>query len=134
QNHDALNIVFELAHIACPVTCLQHGDGIISYPAQGLARNCGISPGKIVNQFGNIFAPLTEAWDTHRDNAKAMVEVFPEFVFGNHANKITAGGRYDADIDAHFLGPADTLKCLVKEYAQDLALGDQRHVSHLVDE
>ena len=86
-----------------------------------------------VNEFRNIFTPLSKARDTKRNNVQTMEKILAEAAFFNLAFDIAACGRDNSRIDRHLLRAAHADKFLLDKHAQDFPLRLHRHVGDFVD-
>jgi hypothetical protein len=58
ENHQPLDIVAQLAHVARPVVALQHRHGVVADAALGKSRGLRNLVHEVVDQAGNVLAPL----------------------------------------------------------------------------
>ncbi len=89
---------------------------------------------EMLDQLGNVLAPLRQRRHADRHHRQAMIEVLAETALGDLGFEVARGRRHDADVDADLGGAADALEGLVDQHAQDLALRLARHVGDFVDE
>ena len=113
---------------------LQHRHGVLADLALGQARGGGDLVHEIVDQRGNVLAPLRQRRHPNRYHGKPVVEVLAEATLGDLLFQIARGRRDDADVDSDLVGAALALEGLLDQHAQDLLLGLARHVANLVDE
>jgi len=67
------------------------------------------------------------------DDIQPVIKIFPENTFGDPLLEIPVGGRQDADIRGDGGPAADALHLPVFDDPEDLSLGRQGHVAHLVE-
>lgn len=67
------------------------------------------------------------------DDVDAVIEVAAEPALVYHLGKITVGRGDDADIEVDLLARADALKLIFLQNAQQLRLGEERHLADLVE-
>src|SRR4051794_24206239 len=81
----------------------------------------------------DILPALGERGHPHGHDAQTMVEILAETALRNEAREIAARRGDDPDVDLDLLRAPEPLECLLDQDAQDLSLGFERHVGHLVD-
>jgi hypothetical protein len=84
-------------------------------------------------QFGNVLAPVLERGHADRDHVEPVVELLAEAALARLGREVAVRRRDHADVDAHLVGAAGALELLFGQHAQDLRLGAERHVGHLVE-
>ena len=134
EDHQPLDVVAQLPDVARPIVRLQHRHGVLAdapLRQSGRLRNL---VHEIVDEVGNILAPLGQRRHADRHNRKPMIEIFAEFALGDHRLEVARRRRHDAHIDGDLGASADTLEGLIDQHAQDLVLRLARHVSDVVDE
>ena len=89
---------------------------------------------EIVDQDGNVLAPLAERGQADRDHLQPVVEVAAERARLDRLLQVAIGGREDADVDLDRLVRADAGDLAVFQHPQQLDLRGQGHVAHLVEE
>ena len=70
----------------------------------------------------------------HLHHVQAVVEVLAEAPLGHLAHQILVGGGDDAHVHLDGLRAAQPLELALLEHAQELHLGGQGHLAHLVEE
>ena len=88
---------------------------------------------EILDEIGNVLAPLGEARHAQRHDVQAVIEILAEAALAHVALEIAAGRGDDAHVDGHLLRAAEAQELLLDENAQDLALRLERHVGDFVD-
>ncbi len=83
KNHQPLDIVAQLSHIAGPIVRLQDCHGVLADTALRQAGRQRNLVHEIVDEIGNIFAPLGQRRHADRHDRKTMVEVLAEFTLGD---------------------------------------------------
>ena len=78
KDQKALDVVAKLAHVARPIVGLQHGDGILSDPSRSEAGCLGHLSDEKLNEFRNVFAPLSEARNAQGDDVQPVIEILTE--------------------------------------------------------
>src|SRR5690606_30113928 len=112
---------------------LQHGKRVVADAARADARLARNLLHEVVDQIGDVLAPLGQPRHHDGDDGETVIEVLPETAFGDHPLEVLGGGRDDADIDLDALGAPYPLELLVDEDAQDLALRLARQIGYLVE-
>ena len=97
---------------------------------QALGRADGLD--EIVDQFGDVLAPLRQGRHPDRHDVQAVEQVLTEPAFGNLRLQVSRSGCDDAHIDLHVLFAADPTEALIHQNPQDAALALTRHVADLV--
>src|SRR6266508_424394 len=69
QNHDALDIVAELANVARPIVRLQNRNGVLGELAERLTGGMREGTAEILNEAWNVLAPLRKRRNPHRNDA-----------------------------------------------------------------
>ncbi len=133
EDQQALDVVPELAHVARPVVRLQDGDRVLADAPRREAGRLRELLDEVLDELGNVLAPLGQARDAQRHDVEAVVEILAEPPFAHLALEIAAGRGDDAHVDRDLLRPAEAQELLLDEDAQHLALRLERHVGHLVD-
>jgi hypothetical protein len=88
----------------------------------------------VLREQRNVFAPLTERRQRHRDDVQAVKEVLAERPLLDHLAQVHVARGDDADVESHRARFADTLDLALLQRAQQLGLQRQRHRRQLVDE
>ena len=83
---------------------------------------------------GDVVAPLAQGRHVEGDDVEAEVEVLAERPPADLVLELLVGGRDHPHVHGHRGGAAHRLDLLLLEGAQDLGLGLQGHVPHLVEE
>ena len=89
---------------------------------------------KVPHQHWNVLAAFAQGRELNAHHVEAMEKVFAEFTPANHFFQIAVRRGEDAHVHENCLGPADTLKGLLLEHAQQFHLGARREVADLVEE
>ena len=134
QNHQPLDIVAQLAHVARPVVRLQHRHGVLADAPLGQAGRLRNLVHEIVDQVGDVLAPLGQRRHADRHHRQAVIEVLAEFSVGDLRFEIARGRGDDAHVDRDLGAAADALEGLIDQHAQDLVLRLARHIGDVVDE
>ncbi len=133
QNHQPLDIVAELAHIARPIVRLQHRHGVLADAARRQAGSHRDGLHEIAHELGHVLAPLGQARHSDRHHVEAMKQILAQATRRHLLLKVVAGGGDHAHIDMHLGSAAEPLETLLDQHAQDLGLGLERHVGDFVD-
>ena len=133
EDHQPLDVVPELAHVAGPVVRLQHGNGVLADLARCQPRGLGNLADEKLDQHRDVLAALGQAWHAQWHDVEAVVEVLAETALRHLPLQVATGRGDDAHVDRDLGAAADALELLLHQDAQDLALRLQRHVGHLVD-
>ena len=102
-------------------------------PARREAHAGGDLLHEILDEFGDVLAPLGERGHADRHDRQAVEEVLAELAFGDRLGEVAARRRDDAHVDVDALRAADALEILVDQHAQDLGLRLARHVGDFVE-
>src|SRR5712692_1135737 len=134
QNHQPLHVVAQLPYVAGPVVRLEHRHGVLADLAPRQAGRLRDLIHEMLDQRGNVLAPLGERGHAHRHDGKPVIEVLAEFSRRDLGLDVARGRGHDAHVDRDLGAAADALEGLVDQHAQDLVLRLARHVADLVDE
>ena len=88
---------------------------------------------KVLNELGNVLAPLGERGHPDRHDRQPVEQVLAEPPLGDRLGEVPAGRGDDAHVDMNARRAADALKVLVDQHAQDLGLRLARHVGDFVE-
>ena len=83
QDQQPLDVVAQLADVARPGMDLQHGDRVVAQPAPGQALRRLQGVDEIVDQFGDILAPLRQGRHADRHDVQAVEQVLAEPALGD---------------------------------------------------
>ena len=134
QDHHPLDIVAQLADVARPDMRLQHRHRVLAdLPLRQAGRERDLVH-EIVDQFGNVLAPLRQRRHPDRHHRQPVIEILAEAALGDLLFEVARGRGDDADVDIDLGGAAGALEGLVDQHAQNLVLGLARHVGDFVDE
>ena len=134
EDHQPLDVVAQLADVARPVVRLQHRHGVVADLALRQAGRLRNLLHEIVDEIGNVLAPLGQRRHADRHHRQPVIEVLAEAAGGDLGLDVAAGRGDDAHVDRDLGGAADALEGLVDQHAQDLVLRLARHVGDFVDE
>ena len=126
-------LLLQLAHVAGPVVRLQHGDRVLADAARREARGLRELAHEVLDEIGDVLAPLGETRHAQRHHVQAVIEILAEAPLAHVALEVAAGRGDDAHVDGDLLGAAEAQELLLDEHAQHLALRLERHVGDLVD-
>src|SRR5467141_3048712 len=88
--------VVELSNVAGPVIDDEFCDGFVfDFKGCWKRRELLFVDEPVVDEQGNIFAPLSERGDWHFEDGKAVIKIFAELTFRNHLLKIAGRGGDD---------------------------------------
>ena len=134
EHHGALDRVLELAHVARPVVLLQRLHHLVVHLLDVLAGPLRVLFDEVIDQHGDVFAPLAQRQNLNRDDVQPIVEVLLEPRLGDHLLQIAVGRRDHAHL--HALRPlgAERLEFALLQHAQQLRLDGGRHRADLVEE
>jgi hypothetical protein len=90
------------------------------------------TPDEMLDQKGDVLAPVPERGEGQTDDRQAEVQVVPELPVADELGQLPVGGRHDAHVRLHGLGPAERLVLALLEQPQKLDLGRRRQFAHLV--
>src|SRR5881397_4144984 len=124
----------QLAHIAPPLVRDAGAQRLAGQRLRIAAEARGGLYQEVVDQEGDVLAPLGERRDGELDDAQAIVEVLAEAAGAYGALEVLVGGRDEAHVDPDRQVAADALELLLLDGAQELRLRLERHVAHLVEE
>ena len=133
EDHQAFDIVAQLADVPRPVVRLQHRHRVGGDSARRHAHCGGDLLKKIMHELGNILAPLGERGDADRHHREAMEEIFAKMTVSDRLGEIAAGRGDDANVDMDPRRAADPLEILIDQHAEDLRLRLQRHVGDFIE-
>ena len=91
-------------------------------------------PQEMVDEQGDVLAPLAQGGDPHPHHVETVEEVLAEAAGGDLVVDVAGGGRQDPDVHLAGLRLADGADLLVLEDAQQLHLKDVRELADLVEE
>ena len=91
QDHQPLDIVAQLTHIAGPIVGLEDGDGIFADPARGKTGALRNLADEIVNEVGDVFAAFGQTGDAQGHDVEAVEEIFAEAALRHVAFQIAGG-------------------------------------------
>ena len=134
QDDRPLDDVAQLADIARPVVRLERRHRLLRQRRRRDPPLGGEAGEEMVDQLGNVLAPLAQRRNPHRHDVQPVIEVLAEAPGGDFLGKVARRRRQHPDIDLDRPLPADPVIALVGQHAQDLGLGGQRHVGDLVEE
>ncbi len=133
QDHETLDVVAQLAHVARPVVRLEHRDRIAGDPALGQPRRGADLLHEERDQLGHVLAPLRQAGHADRHDAEAVEQVLAESPGRDLGAEIAARRGHDAHVHVDARRAPDALEVLVDEDPQDAVLRLPGHVRDLVD-
>ena len=67
------------------------------------------TPDEMLDQKGDVLAPVPERGEGQTDDRQAEVQVVPELPVADELGQLAVGGRHDAHVRLHDLGPAERL-------------------------
>ena len=89
---------------------------------------------EVLDEGGHVLGPLAQRRHADGDDGEAEVEVLAEVALLDGLLEVLVGGGDHAHVDLQRLLGADALDLALLQHAQDLGLGAQAHVPHLVEE
>ena len=111
---------------------LQDRHGVIADGAHGQAARGRQPLHKVADKNRDIVAAFGQRRDAHRHHVQAVIQVFAEAARFGFLAQVARGRTDHPRIHLHPGLAADAREGLVDQYAQNLALGFQRHVGHFV--
>ncbi len=90
EDHQPLDVVAQLAHVARPVVRLQHGHRVLADAALRQAGRLRDLVHEIVDQLGNVLAPLGQRRHADRHHRQAVIEILAEAAVGDLRLEIAA--------------------------------------------
>ena len=87
-----------------------------------------------LRQHRDVDLPLAQRRQADRERVDAVVEVFAEPAVADELLERAVGRRNQPEVDRDRLVAAEALEAALLEDAQQLGLGDQRHVADFVEE
>ena len=88
---------------------------------------------EVVDQLGNVLAPLGQPRHAHRHHVQAVEQVLAEAAGGDLLAQVARGRGDHPHVHLHVGVAADPAEALVDQDAQDPALALPRHVGHFVE-
>ncbi len=113
---------------------LQHRQRILGDAALRHAGGGGHAVHEIIDQFGNVLAPLGERGHAHRATARRWNRSSRSAPSAMACSRSRAEEEDDPHIDLNLLDPPDAREALLHQHPQDLRLGVERHVGDFVEE
>src|SRR6185437_6380561 len=77
---------------------------------------------------------LAEAWGVDLHHVDAVIEVLPEFAFGDELFKVAMGGKDQPRTQRNELVAAQATELALLEHAQQLDLGVEGELTNLIEE
>ncbi len=135
HDHDArmTNHVFEFTDVAGPIVLAEQQLGPIGEAGNRLAELAGKAGHEMTSEQRQVSVAFQQARSFELDHRKAIEQIFPKLLGGDHRAEITMGGGDDADVDLAGLQRTEALNFLILQGAEQLALGGQRHVADFVE-
>ena len=134
EHHGALHRVLQLAHVAGPAVGGEGAQGVVGEGVDALAVLLGVAAEEEEGQLGDVADALAERGDLQGDHVEAVVEILAEEALGDALAQVAVGGGEDAHVDLEGLVAAHALEGALLEEAEQLDLGGQRDLAHLVEE
>ena len=134
QHGYLLSDILELADVAVPVVVLQQLGGLSCQADRRTAIAVAKVERKLTEQQGDILFAVTQGGYAYLYGIESVVEVLAELTVLYGAPHIEVGGGYDAYVGLEHLGAAHADILAALQHAQQLDLGLQRHLAHLVEE
>src|SRR6266404_6944193 len=110
---------------------LMTSSGMVSMILSMEVANCST---KCLNEFRDAPFPFAERRQGDRKSVKPIVEIFPKLTVANHLPQVPVGSDNDTDVHRRGTCAANGLEFAFLEYAQQLGLKFQRHVSNFIEE
>src|SRR5258708_15087765 len=133
HDHDALDHIANLAHVAGPGITHQDFDGVVGY----FTRSASVGGGKFVEKMTgkerNIFFALAQGRYEEGNHVEAIKKIFAEVAPRYFFFQILVGRSDDPHIDGDSLFAADGREALLFQCAQDFRLSFQTHVSDFIE-
>jgi hypothetical protein len=134
EDDGAMQDVLELAHVAGPVVAREHLEGTGRHAAHVAVALAGDLAHEVLDECGNVLAPLAERRHVDRHDVEPIVEVLAERALAHGAPQIHVGRRQDPHIDRHGAHPAQPLDLALLQDAQELRLQVEPQGADLVEE
>src|SRR6476646_9603241 len=87
---------------------------------------------KMLRQEQDIFAAFPKRWQKKLNNVDPMEKIFAEFILADGLNDVAVRRSEKADVDAQFLGAADTGEAAILQKPQQLGLERFAHVGDFI--
>ena len=88
----------------------------------------------MLDEYGNVVAPLAQRRDHHRHDIEAIVQVLAETAGTDLVLELLVRRRQHAHVHRARLGAADARHLAVLQHAQHLGLRGERHVADFIEE
>src|ERR1700722_13475696 len=89
---------------------------------------------EVLDELPDVLFPFAQRRQGNRKSIQPIVKIFPELTVANHLPQVPVGSDNDADIHLRGTCAADGLEFAFLEYAQQLGLKFQRHISNFIEE
>src|SRR5262245_46550511 len=134
QRHRLLERVLELAHVARPLVRQERAVGGGFQRPRGASKTVGRGAEEALDQEREVFGPVAQRAEHHRDDIEPVVEVLAEGPVADLRLQILVRGCQDPDVHLDGPVPAHALELPLLQDTQDLRLRLERHVPDLVEE
>ena len=131
QQHDPLDDVLQLAHVAGPAVPGEHLERVRR--ERGWLRLPVLSQ-ELSGDEGDVDRAVAQRGQLDLDRVDAVQQVIAELPVGDAPREVPIRGREDADVDLHLLRAANAVEAALVERAQELALKLERQLRDLVEE
>ncbi len=135
HDHDAsvTDYVFEFANVSRPMVLAEKQLGSIGKPGDRLAELAGKAGHKMTSQQRQIAVAVEQAGGLELNHRKAIEQIFPELLGGDHGAEIAMGSGDHPDVDLTGLQRTQGLDLLILQGAEQFALRHQGHVANFVE-
>ena len=133
QDQNAFHYVAQLADVAGPRLDLQGGVSVVGQAPARQARGDAEAVQIIVDEVGDVLAPLAETRHAQGHDIEAMEQILAQAAGGDLLTQVAAGGGDDANVHLNVRVAADPAESLIDQNPQQPALGLPRHLGDLVD-
>ena len=131
QQHQPLDHVAQLAHIAWPRVLLQQRVRLGREVHVALVGLVGTVQ-KMQRQRVHVFTPLAQAGQAYGHHVEPVEQILPEAASLHLAGQVTVGGGHQPHINAHLARAAQAHQRALLQRAQQLGLHGQRQLAHFV--
>ena len=134
EQHDALDHVLELAHVAGPCVLEHRLEGLRVKARSGPAELAAEAADEVLRQERDVLPPLAQGGHRDRNDVQPVIKVFAELPLRDRARQVAMRGRHNAHVDRDVGLSPDPAEGPALEHAQELGLELQRHLPDLVQE